>query len=495
MNRRKKLYFNTLTALVLQIITFVCGFILPKYILLYFGSDINGLITSITRFLSVISFLELGIGPVIQSNLYKPLADKDEKAINEILVSSERFYKIISYIFLSYIVFLIILFPKFNPEYNLLFSASLIVIIAISTFAQYYFGITFQVLLNADQKVYIVSIIQIITLVINTFVSVILIKKGCNIFVVKLASSIVFVIRPLFLNYYVKKTYNLNLNVTYVDEPIKQKWNGFAQHVASVVTEEIDIILLTIFVGYKSVSIYSIYFLVANGVTKIVMMAVSGLESFWGNMIANKENRLLENTFELVECMTHLLITFIYCSTAILISPFVLIYVKGSPDIIDYYVPVFGVLLTAAYGIQCLRIPYFRIIKAAGHYKETQNGSFIAMFINIIVSIILVLRFGLLGVSIGTLMAMIFHTLYFVFYLRKHIIFRSLKHFFKHVLIDFLSIYIILSLSKHISLTDLTYVDWVVYAIKISMISVSIILPFNCIVFGKRFVQLVKQFN
>lgn len=57
MNRRKKLYLNTGTALLNQLVILVCGFILPRYILSYFGSDVNGLVTSITRFLSVISFL------------------------------------------------------------------------------------------------------------------------------------------------------------------------------------------------------------------------------------------------------------------------------------------------------------------------------------------------------------------------------------------------------------------------------------------------------
>ena len=107
MNRRKKLYLNTGTALLNQLVILVCGFILPRYILSYFGSDVNGLVTSITRFLSVISFLELGVGPVIQSNLYKPLAEKDADAISKIVVSSEKFYRRIAYIFLIYIAVLI----------------------------------------------------------------------------------------------------------------------------------------------------------------------------------------------------------------------------------------------------------------------------------------------------------------------------------------------------------------------------------------------------
>ena len=59
MNRKKKLYLNTVSALILQIVTFICGFILPKQILLFYGSEVNGLVISISRFLSVISLLEM----------------------------------------------------------------------------------------------------------------------------------------------------------------------------------------------------------------------------------------------------------------------------------------------------------------------------------------------------------------------------------------------------------------------------------------------------
>ena len=250
-SRRKKLYLNTTVAFILQLVTFVCGFILPRYFLLYFGSDINGLVTSISRFLSVISFLEFGVGPVIQSNLYSPLANRDSIRTSQIIVSADKFYKRIALIFVVYIGILFFVYPLLNKQFDFIFTASLILILSISTFAQYYFGITYQVFLDADQKLYIGSSLQILTVILNTFLCIILMKLGFSVHIVKLVSSLVFVIRPIMLNLYVKSHYNLDFNVTYDDEPIKQKWNGFAQHIAAVVTEEIDTFLLTFFLATK----------------------------------------------------------------------------------------------------------------------------------------------------------------------------------------------------------------------------------------------------
>ena len=60
--RKTLLAKNTIASLVFQITTIVCGFILPRIILQQFGSETNGLISSITQFLGIIGFLELGVG-------------------------------------------------------------------------------------------------------------------------------------------------------------------------------------------------------------------------------------------------------------------------------------------------------------------------------------------------------------------------------------------------------------------------------------------------
>lgn len=493
MNRRQKLYLNTTTALLNQVVALVCGFILPRYILVYFGSDVNGLVTSMTRFLSVISFLELGIGPVIQSNLYNPLADNDMDMISKIVVSAERFYRRIAYFFLVYIVILVPVFPSINTDYDFWFTASLLIIISISTFAQYYFGITYQVFLNADQKVYVHTTVQIITTTLNTMICVGLMKLGCGIHVVKLASTVVFIARPLVQNIYVKKHYSINRKITYAEEPIKQKWNGLAQHLASVVVGETDVVLLTFFSTYQSVSIYSVYFLVVSGINNLVMTTVSGLEAFWGNMLAKKEYDLLYRTFESFEALMHAGVTFLFISAAVLIAPFVSVYTSGLEDATLYYLPLFGALLTFAYGVQCLRVPYFRIIKAAGHYKETQNGAFVSMIMNIVVSIALVFKFQLVGVAIGTLVAMLYHTIYFAWYLRKNIINRSFYHFIKHMIIDILAGILGYIFTSWLTMSSVTYIAWIVYAAEVSGIVATITLILNLFVYKNEFRYLLRK--
>ena len=121
---------------------------------------------------------------------------------------------------------------------------------------EHFIGMTYKLYLQADQKNYIVSYIQIITYILNTISIFILIKLNCDIRIVKLVSSVIFISRPIIQSIYVKK--KLKLNLKEYDENYKligQK-HGLSQHIAGVINTNIDVVLLTIFTPLINVSIY-----------------------------------------------------------------------------------------------------------------------------------------------------------------------------------------------------------------------------------------------
>ena len=492
MSRKKKLLLNTGTGILKQVIMVICGFILPRYMLLYYGSAVNGVVSSITNFLSFISLLDMGVGAVVQANLYKPLADGDNDQISRIVISSERFFRRLAYIFIGYIAVLCVVFPIFvNSTFSPLFSISLLIIISISTLAQYLFGMTYQILLNADQRSYIQLSMQIGTIVLNTIFAIILMKMGASVHVVKLMTAAVYVLRPLGQVIYVKKHYNLNKKIKVVGEPIKQKWNGFSQHLAAVICQNIDIVVLTLFSTLENVSVYSVYYNVTNGVEQIVLTAATGLESLFGNMIAKGEKETLNRTFNALEWIVHTGVTIIFTVAGICIVPFVSVYTRGITDA-NYIAPLFGAILVMAYGSQCLRVPYFRIIKAAGHFKETQNGAYISAVLNIVITAALVFKFGLVGAASGTLVAMLYHTCYFVWYLRKNILERPVINFLKYIIVDVLVVVGSCFASKVFTFTGESYGAWIVYALEVAFVVVVVSTVLNIVTFRTQIKDAIK---
>ena len=289
-----------------------------------------------------------------------------------------------------------------NCEFSFLYTTTLIIAISISLIAQYYFGIVNSLILNADQKGYIQYNAQTVTILLNTLVCFLLISKGCSVQLVKLSTSCIFLLRPLILHTYVKKNYNIDWHIQYKQEPIKQKWNGVAQHIAAIILDTTDIIVLTIFSSLSNVSIYSVYFLIVKGVKTLFLSITNGIQSMIGELWAKKELDELRKVFAWTEWCIHTGTTFIFSCTAVLIVPFIQVYTAGIHDA-EYRQPLFALLLVGANAMHCLRLPYNIMVLAAGHYKQTQQNYIIAAILNIIISVLAVKSWGLIGVAIGTL--------------------------------------------------------------------------------------------
>ena len=497
-SRGEKLALNTVSSLALQVVSVICGFILPRLILETFGSDVNGLVNSITQFLGVITLLDLGVGAVVQSALYKPLADNDTNMISKIYVSANKFFRRLAEILLVYVVLLMIFYPMLvNKSFGHMYTALLIAAICISSFAQYYFGIVNSLLLNADQRGYIQYVAQIITLILNTFACYIIIKLGASIQIVKLTTSLIFLLRPLFLVFYVKKHYSIDKKITYTEEPIKQKWNGMAQHFASYVLNGTDNIVLTMFSTLGNVSIYSVYNVVIIGVKNALLSVTNGFQSLIGEMLAKKETMKLNAFFGFVEWFLHTGTTLVFGCTGVLIVDFVRVYTYGINDA-DYIQPLFAVLITIANAGHCLRLPYNILILAAGHYKQTQSNYIIAMILNIVVSIATVKMWGLVGVAIGTLIAMAYQTVWMAKYDSKNIICWPFKNFLKQCGVDAITVIIASLATFKIPMLSVSYASWFLLAIEAFGIWLIISIVINTIFYRERvlsiFIRVKRRF-
>lgn len=496
--QNKILFYNSISPLIYQVSTIICGFVLPRLILGYYGTEVNGLVNSITQFLAIISFLELGVGAVVQSSLYKPLADKDNITVSKVITSADNFFRRLGYILAIYVVVMLFYYPYLvKQSFSFMFTATLIAAISIRSFAQYFFGIVNRLLLLADQKAYIQYIAQTVAVIANTVGCYILIVFDCSVQVVYGMTSVIFLLQPLVIHLYIKKHYRLNRSIKYDIEPIKQKWNGVAQHIAAVILSSSDSIVLTTFSTLINVSIYTVYYLPMSGARLMIMSMISGIEALIGNLWAKQDLAELRKVFAWTEWSIHTGTTLIFTLTAILIVPFVQVYTHGVNDA-NYMQPLFGVLLVAANSGHCLRLPYNIMILAAGHYKQTQHNYIIAAAMNIVISIICVMQFGLIGVALGTLASMVYQTVWMAWYNSKNFIQWPMRNFFKQMAVNVVSAVLIFIVTGYFTMIGVSCLGWVVLAIKATVCGVFVVFLINYI-FYKEFVlkiadKIMKRF-
>ncbi|MGX7092016.1 lipopolysaccharide biosynthesis protein [Hutsoniella sourekii] len=488
------LKFNSVAALVYQAVVIISGLIIPRFILKFYGSETNGLQASVSQFLSVINFLELGVGSVVQSALYKPLYESNMNLISEILSAAQSYFKKIAAILIIYVIILLVLFPNIiNSPLNDISTGLLIIAMSISQFSQFYFGLTNQLLLNADQRNYVQISASIVTVILNTALTVFFIYLKFSIVTVKFISAFVFLLRPLFLKYYVSKHYQISLKEKFTSNSIPQKWNGMAQHIAYVVLDSTDIIVLTVFSTLESVSIYTIYNLVVNGLKQLVMSLGSGLQSFFGHYLARDNVKEALEFLNKIEWISHTIIVLLFSMTLNLIIPFIHLYTKGVNDV-NYEQPLFALFIVLAQMVFCLRLPYSSIVLAGGHFKQTQNSAIIEATLNVVISIVLVNQFGLIGVAIGTLIAVSYRTLYLVNYLRNNLIYRPLSIFLKQAFIDVISLFILYFSANFINIKSDNFFQWIITAIILGLHHIVIILIINLMFFKDNILQLLKDY-
>lgn len=492
--RSKKALKNTLTSVAYQVIAIICGLIVPKMILIYFGSSYNGISSSIAQFLSCASLLVAGVGGVTRASLYKPLAENDIESISSIINATQKFMHKVALILIFGITAFATIYPLLvQYEFDWFFSFTLVLILGISTVLQYYFGVTYQILLQADQRGYIISLVQIVTTIVNTILAIVLLKLGFGIHAVKLGSALAFSLNPLIITIYIRKRYKLNKKAIPNNTALKQRWDAFWQSIAFFVHNNTDVIVLTIFADIKEISVYTVYNYIITNIRTFVVNFITGFGAAFGNMLAKGEMELAKKNFRAYELIIFNLTALIYTIAGIMIVPFAILYTKGVNDV-TYSRPIFAIIATVAGAFSCFRIPYQTVTEAAGHYRQTRNGAIIEAIINIAISLFLVARFGLIGVAIGTLVATIFRSLQYAIYLSKNIIKRSIWIFFGHVFVN--AIIVILSYlfaDRFLAWEIQSFLQWTLKACCVTGFTGVITLLFSILFYKKDLLYLLDK--
>lgn len=494
--KNKATLLNMVTGLLLQLCTLISGFIIPRIILSYFGSDVNGLVSSLNQFLSYITLVEGGISGVIIANLYKPIVEGDDDKLSSILVTADRFYKKIGYLFIGYSIILAIVYPLvFKLEYSFIYVFSLTLILSINLLIQYMFSLTLKSLLNADKKGYVVSFTQMIIVIANVVLALLSVLIYPSIHILKIISGALFALQPLIFGYYVKKHYSVNWRAKSDNSLIKERWNGFAINLAAFIHESTDISILTIFTDLKTVSIYSVYYLVCNGLKQLVNACLTGITHTVGQAYAKGDYDEVNSKLNVYEYIVFILVFFFFTVAALLITPFIEIYTNGVTDT-NYNQPLFGILLLISEALYLVRLPHMNLAYSANKFKEITIPSFIEAGLNFVISIIFVRRFGLIGVTFGTIVGMAYRTIFHVYYTSKLIPRPQWIFYKKFILFSVIGILGSLLCSRIIPLQDITVVNWIMYAILYSLFIGGLYLVLSFISFReelKFFVRYLRR--
>lgn len=429
--KNKITLLNIIAAISVQLASIISGLIVPRIILSCFGSNVNGLVASISQFLIYIALVEGGITGVISANLYKPLIENDNEKLSAILVTARAFFRKIGYIFIAYSAILGLVYPRFvDTGFSNAYVFVLTMILSGTLLLQYLFSLTYTTLLNADKKVYIVSFTSAAVTLANIGLIYLVSILYPDIILLRVACVCLDIFKPVIFGFYIRKHYQINWKQGKDNSLIKERWNGFAINLAAYIHTSTDIAILTIFSDLRTVSVYNVYALVISKVNNLIQSVASGINPTLGQAYARKNLQELHEKLDLYEYVIFFLVGFLFTMTGLLITPFVMIYTHGINDA-NYFQPVFGALLVFAEALYLLKMPHVSLAYSANKFKEITVPAYIEASINLCVSILLVRKIGLTGVAVGTVLGMLYRMIFHVYYTSKLIPDRKQSIFYR----------------------------------------------------------------
>ncbi len=416
---------NIFWAICSQLLVFAVGLIVPRLILTSYGSEVNGLLTTVTQIFTYVGLLEAGIGNASLNALYKPLANLNYYKVSDIFSATQKYFKKVTFIYLFCVVALSFIYPlcitcelSYTQVFLIIFFQGL------SGALTFFFVAAYRQLLAADGRNYIVSNINLIIYVMTSAVKIILMGLGFNVVMLQAGYLIVHCCQILLFVIYMKKHYPWLKKHSKPDMEALSQRNAFLIHeISGTIFSSTDAFVLSTFCNLMVTSIYSVYNMVFTALNSLINALNSGLHYILGqNYGEDKEHYIsIHDTYDSI----YMAIVFSLFSVAyVLICPFVSIYTNGVTDIeyVDYMLPILFVSIQL---LSCGRATSARLINIAGHAKVTQVRSLLEAAINITVSIVLSKSIGIYGVLLGTIIALLYRTNDIIIYANRKILNRS----------------------------------------------------------------------
>jgi O-antigen/teichoic acid export membrane protein len=425
-SRKQATAKNITFSLIYQIITVIMGFIIPQLFLNIYGPKIHGLTSSITNIISYVLLLTAGLNAASIQALYVPLSKKEITRINQVLNAIKQYYYRISLVFfvvISLISFILPIFIKDVPTSTVFL---LMLIMGMQSTLDCYLVSKYRILLQADQKLYINVIINILLIFIRGILQIFLIINECSVIIVQTIPTLMIFVLWIFQLIYVRKHYPfLNKKIRPDKSALSKRWAAFIHQIAGLIVNNVDILLLTLLGDMILVSIYSVYQMVFSHINNMMTSVFSqGTVASFGHLMGTDNKISLRKNYNVFELFYFIIVSIVFSITATMMLPFVQIYTSDVKNV-NYFDLKLVILFVTIAVANNLRVPGLMLINAGGFYKETLWRALIESALKLISSIILMNYWGIYGILFGSVVSFAYRTVDIIFFSNKYILNQS----------------------------------------------------------------------
>lgn len=484
MIKSKRSMLNAIAALILSICNGLLGLFVTKLVIETYGSDFNGLNSTANQFVNVLMLLEGGFTLATNVALFKPFSDNDYILLNKIIVATKnKFQKIGIWFFLLGVIGALIYSFIINSKLSRSFIFIVIFMAILPSAFNLFYATKYRIIIQADQKEYIISLITLFTITISYIVNIIITSLHAPMILIRVTTMIFLLLQSIIISIYCKKNYKfINFNEKPEYSLIKGTKDVFIQKITAIVYSTFPILIISISPagGTKLASVYAVYNSTFYLIKSFIQSVMDAPRLSFGQLITERSRQYVFKKFIQYELIVIIILSSVLSTAAALILPFVEIYTINITDInyLDKNIAIMMILITF---FEILHIPSGNILNMSGLFNISKKIQLVSVGILIISMSIGTYFYGIYGILGSVLLTSIILATLEIFYIHKKY-FNNIKSFFV-LLIPNSLIMIALSLTEIALIPTVSnFLHLILIAVLLLLINILVVCSLNYLI-------------
>jgi hypothetical protein len=496
MNKSKQSILTAISAIILTLLNGIFALVITKMVIIKYGSDFNGLNSTASQFISMLLIIEGGFTIATNVALFKPIASNNQQAINKILSATRKIFNKIGVSFFLIgtsvsIVYALII----NSDLSPIISFLVFFMTIISTAFNLSYATKYRILLQSENKEYILNSIQIATLIISQVLILVTIFVNGHMLLVRLSTMLGAIINSLLIANISKKRYEY---INFKEEPDFDSISGtkdiFIQKITSMIYSTIPILFISGTVGTIYASVYVVYNNVFRLLKSVIYAFINAPRMGFGKLIAEKEPEYVLKIFLQYEFIVNYVMFTLLSTTAVLIMPFINLYTAGITDA-NYYNWIIALLLIGITFFEIIHIPSGNIINMAGKFKIGRKIQSLSSVFLIIIMIIGNMKMGFYGILLSVLVTAILLAFLEIIYIHSKYFVGAMPHFLKLLVPNLVVIIPVILLEIKYLPQIHSYVEFFIAGILLVTLNAVILIIINYFINRNIMLDVMMRFN
>ncbi len=401
---------NTSVNFITQIVTIIASFVTRSVFIYALGKTFLGVSGLFSDILQLLSLAELGVGTAILYEMYRPIANNDEKKVTALMNFYGKVYTIIGCVVIVIGLAITPFLDFFVDNKSNIPHLRLIFLMYLSNTAASYFFAYKRNILIATQNGYINSLNQTAFSLLQQVIQIVILLIWKNFYAYLAVQVLCTVASNVEISRYVNKKYPYlkeNKHEKLEKEDTKNIFRNvramMTTKISSVVVTSTDNILISKYISTAYLGIYSNYTLFVSMIRTIITKAFEGLTGSVGNLATCEDHEKSYKVYSNAYFINFWIVGFCVSMFYLLVDSFIKVWIG------DSYILEWGTVALIAFNLyfRLMRNTNLVFIETYGLFRQMRVKSISEAAINLVASLFLLLALdmGIYGILLGTLIS------------------------------------------------------------------------------------------